>query len=137
MQIDFAFLCDYADVSGAKAHALGIGIDTIFLPTAPGGHTGFWFVAALASTAAEVGQKQLEVKLMGPDGQDIVPTMGGSIVVGAPPVAGHPARNRIAVQFANVQFPVYGEYAVHLLINGAEMTAVRFRVAAPPTATTN
>ena len=29
MEVDFAFISDYAEESGGKLHALGIGIDTI------------------------------------------------------------------------------------------------------------
>ena len=35
MDVDFAFVCDYADVS-TKINALGIGFDSVFLPQLPG-----------------------------------------------------------------------------------------------------
>lgn len=133
MHVDFAFLCDHAESSGPKLNALGIGIDTIFLADVPGRHTGFFFCASLAASAAEVGQKQLDIRLLGPDGQDVIPAFSGTIPIVAPPVPGKPSRSRLAVQFANIEFPSYGDYAVHLLMNGTEMTSVQFSVNPVPT----
>ena len=132
MRIDYSFLCDYADPTGGKIHALGIGIDTIFLPAAPGvAAAGFWFVAQLAASAAETGDKQLEIKLLSPDGQVIV-GMDGQLHIGPPPIAGQPSRARVAMQFAGIPFPAYGVYSVNMVINGSEVTAVPIMVSPPP-----
>lgn len=131
MQVDFSFICDHADASGAgKLHALGIGIDTLFVPELPGS-SQFHFVAVLAASAAEVGTKQIEIKLLGPDGQELVAT-GGPVVIGPPPIPGQPSRARIAMQFAGIAWPEYGVYGVHLLVNGQEMTAVQIMVLQTP-----
>ena len=136
MQADFAFLCDHADVSGPKLHAHGIGIDTAYIPEMPGVMAGFWFCAAVSASAAELGQKQLQIRLMGPDGQDVIPPQGGPFAIPPSPVAGHPSVARIAVQFANVTFPAYGEYGVHLVIDGHELKSLGLRIAPPVQAAT-
>ena len=43
MNLDFAFICDYAEVSG-KINALGIGFDTIYSPKVPAKHPLFFLV---------------------------------------------------------------------------------------------
>ena len=44
MRVDFAFLCDHAEVSG-KINALGIGFDTIYARKVPARHPYFFLVA--------------------------------------------------------------------------------------------
>lgn len=136
MHTDFAFICDHAD-NGAKLHAHGIGIDALYLQSVPSQFPAFWFCAQISASAAETGQKQLEIRLMGPDGQDIVPAVRGQLDIPAPTVSGHPAKARLAMQFTNVNFPAYGEYGVHLVINGQEMVAVGVTATPPPTATSS
>ena len=49
MEVNFAFLCDYADQSGAKMTAIGIGFDTIYATRVPAVHALFFSVISLKS----------------------------------------------------------------------------------------
>ncbi|MDE3096972.1 MAG: hypothetical protein KGK07_13370 [Chloroflexota bacterium] len=128
--MDFAFVCDYADAGGPKINALGVGFDTIFAQTVPWTQPLFFFVAQLSASVAEVGQKDLVIRLIDADGADIAEIHGSFPI--AQPIAGVEAKARIAVQFAGVTFPQYGVYALHLVVGGNELHVIPLTVTSPP-----
>lgn len=130
MRVDFAFVCDYADAGGPKISALGIGFDTIYAQTVPWVQSQFFFVAQLSASVAEVGQKELAIKLIDADGAEVAEIHGSFPI--AQPVAGAEAKARIAVQFAGVVFPRYGSYGLHLVVGGNELHTVALSVTSPP-----
>ena len=130
MRVDFGFVCDYADASAGKINALGIGFDTIYAQSIPWAQPLFFFVAQVSASVAEVGQKELELKLIDEDGSQIAEVRGSFPVV--QPTPGAEARARMAIQFAGVVFPTYGRYALHLVIGGNELHVVPITVAQPP-----
>lgn len=130
MRVDFAFVCDYADAGGPKINALGIGFDTIFAQQVPWTQPQFFFVAQLSASVAEVGQKELAIKLIDADGASVAEIHGSFPI--AQPTAGVEAKARIAVQFAGVVFQRYGSYALHLVIGGNELHVVPLNVTSPP-----
>src|SRR5574342_664165 len=72
METEFAFLCDYAQQE-SKLNALGIGWDTIIAPELPVRHTIMTFVARLRGSMAEVGPKDVMIRIIDADGQDVIP----------------------------------------------------------------
>ena len=132
MVIDFAFVCDYAD-SGNKLNALGIGFDTIYAPNIPCVHPNFHLVVQLRSSIAEAGRKDVEVRLIDADGKDVIPQLSASMEVPQPPPGALDTHGRLVVGFAGVQFPAYGQYALHVVVQGNEMVRIPIRVAQPPT----
>lgn len=130
MRVQFAFVCDYAEVTG-KINALGIGFDTIFAPNLPCRHPSFFFVAQLRANVVEAGEKTLEVHLIDEDGKDIIPVLGGKFSL-PKPIAGTESIGRILMQFHNVEFPKYGSYSLHAVVEGVEMIDVPLKVSPPP-----
>ena len=130
MEVDFAFACDYADLSG-KIHALGIGFDTIFAREVPARHPIFYVVAQLRSSVAEAGVKEFEFRLIDPDGTDVIKPLKGSFEVPAPAGVTE-TKGRIGMAFHNVRFPRYGHYSLHLVVQGREMVRLPLRVAPQP-----
>ena len=130
MNVDFAFICDYAEVTG-KVNALGIGFDTIYSPVVPCKHAMFFLVMQLRLNTVEAGEKDMEVNLIDEDGKDIIPPLKGKISV-PKPGSGTESVSRIAMQFNNVEFPRYGAYSLHALADGHEIVRVPLRVSAPP-----
>lgn len=130
MIIDFAFICDYAEATG-KINALGIGFDTIYAPKVPCKHPSFFLVIQLRANVVEAGEKTLEVRLIDEDGKDTIPTVGGKFSI-PKPTGGTESIGRIAMQFHNVEFPQYGSYSLHAVIEGLEMVRVPLRVSPPP-----
>ncbi len=130
MKPDFAFICDYAEVTG-KINALGIGFDTIYAPNVPTKHPSFFLVIQLRANVVEAGEKTLEVHLIDEDGKDILPILSGKFSI-PKPTAGTESIGRIAMQFHNVEFPRYGSYSLHAVVEGLEMVRVPLRVSPPP-----
>jgi len=130
MNIDFAFICDYAEASG-KLNALGIGFDTIYAQKMPVRHGHFSLVLQLRASILETGQKQIQVHLIDEDGKDIIQPVQGqfNIPLGE---GGQPSIGRFVMEFGNVEFKSYGNYAVRVIIEGVEMASISFRVTAPP-----
>ena len=130
MNVDFAFICDYAEATG-KINALGIGFDTIYAPNVPAKHPSFFLVIQLRANVVEAGEKTLEVRLIDEDGKDIIPTVSGKFSI-PKPIGGTEAIGRIAMRFHNVEFPKYGSYSLHAVVEGHEMVRVPLKVSPPP-----
>lgn len=129
MKCDFAFVCDYAEVSG-KINALGIGFDTIYAPKVPCKHPHFFLVIQLRANVVESGEKNLEVRLIDEDGADIIPAIRGKFTI-PKPHAGTEGTGRIAMEFNNVVFPKHGSYSLHAVIEGHELVCVPLKVSPP------
>jgi hypothetical protein len=130
LEVDFAFICDYADASGPKVHALGIGFDTIFAPTVPAKHPQFTFVAQLRASAAELGAKEVAIRLIDADGNTLI-NIPGQVNIERP-LTGLESVQKVAVQFHMVEFPRFGDYALHLVVGGIDLHRVRIRVSPMP-----
>ena len=132
MEVDFAFISDYAEESGGKLHALGIGIDTIHAQEVPTRHPQLTMVAQIRYSAAEAGSHRLEVRGFDADGQDIVDRVEGELPF--PPVSGGTSGTaRVLVNLVGVEFPAYGDHSFHLVIGGLEVSRSSVRVVEPPT----
>ena len=134
MDIDFAFICDYAEAT-AKISALGIGFDTIFAQKVPAVHPHFHLVAQIRASIAEVGDKDLVVRLIDADGNDVIPEVKGTINVAQPKEGMTESIGRLSMGFNNVKFPKYSEYSLHVVIQGREMVRIPLRVVQPPVTT--
>jgi hypothetical protein len=130
LEVDFAFICDYADASGPKVQALGIGFDTIFAPTVPAKHPQFTFVAQLRASAAELGAKEVAIRLIDADGNTLI-NIPGQVNIERP-LTGLESVQKVAVQFHMVEFPRFGDYALHLVVGGIDLHRVRIRVSPMP-----
>lgn len=130
MKLDFAFICDYAEAT-RKINALGIGFDTIYAPKLPCKHPSFFLVIQLRANVVEAGEKNLEVRLIDEDGKDIIPAISGKFSI-PKPSAGTESIGRIAMQFGNVEFPHYGSYSLHAVVEGHEMVHMPLKVSPPP-----
>lgn len=132
MEVAFAFLCDYADNTGGKISAMGIGFDTIYAPKVPALHPFMYAVIGLRFSSVEVGQKQVGLRLIDADGTNIVPPLDVAIHVERP-LEGYTYRGaRIALGIHGMRFPQYGDYSVRWLLNGQEIANAPLRVAPPP-----
>jgi len=131
MKIDFAFICDYADTSGGKINALGIGFDTIYASTIPIHHPLFFLVFQIRANVVEAGEKSMVVNLIDDDGQNIIPPLNGKINI-AKPAAGTESVGRVAMAFNGVRFPKYGSYSLHAVVEGHDMVNVSMKVSQPP-----
>ncbi|MBI2867230.1 MAG: hypothetical protein HYX97_02705 [Chloroflexi bacterium] len=130
MRLDFAFVCDYAEL-GSKINALGIGFDTIYAPKVPATHPHLHLVAQLRASIAEAGEKHLSVSLIDADGKEVQPPVTGAFNLPKPQGATESV-GRIAIAFNNTTFPRYGEYSIHMTVQGNELVRIPLRVLPTP-----
>ena len=127
METILAFLCDYADTSGGKINALGIGFNTIHAPKVPATHRLFFVVLKLKAGITEAGAKSIEISLIDADGKHVIPKISGSLTF--PEVQGVTETfTQIAVAFNNVKFPEYGEYSLEVVIQGIRVASLPLKV---------
>jgi Family of unknown function (DUF6941) len=130
MKVDFAFICDYADAMG-KINALGIGFDTIFAQKVPIKHPIFCFVLQLRASSLEAGMKRLEVYLNDEQGKNIIPVLRKEIKM-TRPITGAESVAKVALHFRNVEFPRYGSYSIHAILDSNEIASIPLKVNPPP-----
>ncbi len=130
MRVDFAFLCDHAEISG-KINALGIGFDTIYAKQVPARHPYFFLVAQIRASIAEAGEKQLTVRLIDEDGKDLTPEIRTVMSIGQPRLGRLESLGRISIGFNNVEFPNYSNCSVHAVIDGHEMIRIPLSIESP------
>jgi hypothetical protein len=132
MEVNFAFLCDYADQSGPKMTAIGIGFDTIYAKQVPAVHPLFFAVISLRFSSTEVGQKRVGMRLIDEDGGNVIPPMDTTMNILAPPPGFLYRTQRIALALQGVKFEKYGDYTVSWLVEGQEVKTASLKVTEPP-----
>ena len=134
MNVEYAFLCDYA-ASGNKLTAVGIGIDSINVPDVPVVHPQMFTVLALKFTLNETQRtKTFEMHVQDADARDIVPPLSGSIDIPAPADGMSYRTHRIVSGLYGLQLARVGDYQVSWLIDGTEVHAVHLSVVKRPQA---
>ena len=131
MQLDFAFICDYAD-STSKVVAIGIGFDQIQAPSLPARHPRLCVVARFRAHKTEVGRKQARVVIMDADGSEVAAVEGALDFT--EPIDRLETTATLVVNFDNLNFERYGPYSAHVLLDGNEMHRMGFEVSEPPAA---
>lgn len=132
MEVNFAFLCDYADQSGGKMSAIGLGFDTIYTASVPVRHPLFSSVISIKFSATEAGPKRVGMHLIDEDGNNVVPPLDTTINVGSPPPGFLYRNQQIVLAMHGVTLPRYGDYAISWLVGGQEIKVVPLKVAQPP-----
>ena len=132
MDVIYSFLCDYADNTTGKLHALGIGIDTVYAQTLPARHRHLFAVIALRFSRVEAGEKRLSLHVVDADGADILPSVDTALNVGPPPPGYAYRVERAALGMYNVGFAKYGDYSFRWVVNGTEAASIPLKVVPPP-----
>ncbi|HDS73989.1 MAG TPA: hypothetical protein ENN56_00460 [Firmicutes bacterium] len=127
MDLEFAFLCDYADLGNNKLHAMGIGIDTLYLESVPSLHPGFVAVVSIRFQRTEIGEKPSNLVIMGPDGE-IVAKADGTLSVKSGHGPGNTSIHRLIVALRPIPIQRFGPYSVRCVVNGQEIANIPFQV---------
>jgi len=133
VETSFAFLCDAAAQAGGKISALGLGWDTLYAPSLPHTHPSFHVVANFRFHSVEAGDKSVQIRLMDADGGDVMPPLSAALQV-RPPESGTTRGVNLVMAVNGLVFRAYGDYSLHILLEGDEKVRLPFRVAAPPAA---
>jgi len=131
LEVNFAFLCDYAAQSGGKMTAVGIGIDTIYAPKVPIKHPLFFSVISIRFSTTEVGEKHVGMHLIDEDGNSIIPPLDATVTVSSPPKGLNYRNQNIVLQLRDVSFPKYGDYTISWLLGGQELKTLSLRIVPP------
>lgn len=86
----------------------------------------------LRSSVAEAGLKDVAIRLIDADGKDTIPPLSAKMEVPRPPSGAIDTQGRLVVGFAGIEFPAYGQYALHVAVQGNEMVRIPIRVTQPP-----
>jgi hypothetical protein len=128
VDLDFAFICDYAEVTN-KINALGIGFDTIFAQSTPVTHGSFHLVAQFRAEPTEVGEKRIALSIIDADGKAIIKPAEAVISIGPPAPGSYDIVARVSIAFGGVSFPRFGAYSIHADLEGQEVIRIPLRVA--------
>lgn len=128
MKVRFAFICDSAENTvGGKVSALGIGIDTIGIRDLMKPAPPFTLVVNLSFARSEVGRKRVEVHLMGPDGEDVIPPMNAELLLAAPE-RGLVSGTGFVMSFHGIVFKRYGSHAISFVLDGNELISLPLNI---------
>ena len=130
MEVKFAFLCDFAEESGGKVHALGIGVDQIQTPVVPATHPQLSVVVAFSYAGSDTGTQPLAIRIIDADGHGIIPPIDGELTLNDP--GGAVGQGRVLFQLTGLQFQRYGDYAIEVAIAGVSVASLPLRVVSPP-----
>ena len=133
MQVNSAILADFVQENHGKLYITGGGIDTLFANTVPVRHPSLGIAFRLTLSPAELGRThQLEILLVNADGGRIAtvnakiqaerPIQGTGWLVSVP----------LAINFAQIEFPAYGDYQFDLMLNNSSINTIPFRVVQAP-----
>lgn len=119
MNLDFAFIADAATVQpGGKINSLGI-FDRIRVPEFPVRHGRIALVMRLATTAPDAGEHKAVIRLMGPEGEQVL-SLDGNLQVGAATGPDPDAVTRIphVLNLDRIVFKTPGHYKFEVVIDG-------------------
>lgn len=134
MQVNSAILADFVQENHGKLYITGGGIDTLFANAVPVRHPSLGIAFRLTLSPAELGRThQLEILLVNADGGRIA-TVNAKIQAERPVQGtGWPVSVPLALNFAQIEFPVFGEYQFELMVNNSSINTIPFRVMQAPT----
>ena len=134
MEIPLAILADYANVTAeGKLNVMGV-FDVINTHRVPAIHAQMHLVFRVEANPAEAGStKQLEIKLMGADGQTLL-SLGGELAIGVtgPPFLGEMLTSNHIIGLQAVRFEKAGAYQFAILVNGDTKAIVPLKVKVLP-----
>ena len=132
MQVDFAFLADAAEVANGKLHLVGGAFDTIWAQNVPFQYPRLSLVIRLLFSTAELDRKhKIEIKIMNEDGKTIPPSIGGDLEIQKNPnlPKGWKQGFMTVMNFANLNFPGFGDYSFELVVDNRSEKSIPLRIA--------
>lgn len=126
MTIDLSLLCDAATVDAAgKLNVLGV-FDRIQAREFPARHGRVCLVIRLAARAGDAGEHTAEIRLVTPDGDDLV-RLDGKLQVG-PAHGDEVTRIPHVLNLDGLVFPKAGAYSFEIAIDGESLASIPLRL---------
>ncbi|TAK78426.1 MAG: hypothetical protein EPO16_03690 [Dehalococcoidia bacterium] len=127
MELGFAFLCDAAQDSGGKLHALGIGVDVLRAASMPAVHARLSLVVRLTYGRADEGEHDFSIAVLDADGKEVVAPVGGQMTLrlGGDDMSGSA---NLVVDLQNTRFTTYGPHEVSVSLDGRPIVTLPLAV---------
>lgn len=131
MELKFALVADHvAETREGKLIIVG-EFDVVWAPEIPAQFGPFYLVLRLEARVSEGTDHKIKVGLFDADGQEVIPMSPELTVRFGSTGPGYPLRAQITVHFAAAQFPAYGDYEFHIIVDGRFLGSVPIRVLRP------
>jgi hypothetical protein len=117
MQITLAVLADYATTTDQGKLVIAGVFETINAPTLPATHPSMALALRIAADPGERPDHHLTLRLVDPDGVEVIPALDGDISFGEMhPVEG--GRAQIILNMPGIRFSKAGPHRMDVLIDG-------------------
>lgn len=135
MKLAVALLADSAipNAQDGKLYVLGGGISILWASQFPVVHPALSLALILEFASSECDRSHtLEVRLLDPDGNELVPTISQQVVPPKNPMDSRlPSGWPVVVNFIQLRFEKAGDNAFSIVLDGQEITSLPLRVAPP------
>jgi hypothetical protein len=128
MTIDLALICDAATVDGSgKLNVLGV-FDRIQAREFPARHGRICLVLRMAARGSDAGEHQAEIRLVNPEGEDLV-RLDGNLKVG-PAADSGVTRIPHVLNLDGIVFPAPGSHQFEIAVDGEPMATIPLELVA-------
>lgn len=117
MQVRLAALADYAATTEHGKLIIAGVMDTVIVRELPATHPSMALAVRMVAEPGEARSHMLTMRLVDPDGLDVIPPVNGQIEFGMPhPTEG--ARAQVVLNMPGVTFKVPGAHRMDILVDG-------------------
>jgi hypothetical protein len=127
MEIEIFTLADHAQDVQGKMFISGT-FDALHAPQFPLTYPFFTLAMRLRFSEKEAGDHQLTIKVLDPDGKDLVKNVEGNLPVQAPPPPATYTGINFTLNLLQVQFAKAGIYTFELYLDGEWETGLKLNV---------
>jgi hypothetical protein len=130
MDIEIFTLCDFAQDNSGKLLIIGV-FDIIHARILPAIHPTCHIAARIRFRSGETGSIPFEIKITSPDGDNLIPPIGGGMQIQLTPGAESTCGN-ICVGIGGLPLKVFGRHTVTLSLRGQELRSLPLFVVPVP-----
>ncbi len=130
MKTEIFALCDAATQAGGKLNILGT-FDVIFSPKLPAAHPQCSIALRLRFEKIEEGEHHIKVNIVDEDGRLVMPSFDLNVNVRMGEDMQTVSANWV-INIQRLQFKSYGQYAIHLAVDGRSETSLPLFVREAP-----
>ena len=128
MELKFALLADHVTVTADGKLVLIGDFDILRSAREPVRYGPLFLVARFEARVSEGSQHMLRIGLFDEDGRPTMPMSPDLAVPFTPTGPGYPLRGQVIIHFPVVEFPRFGDYEFHILLDGRLEARVPVRV---------
>jgi hypothetical protein len=128
MRVDLAVLADYATTTQDQKLVIVGVFDTILLTELPAAHRSLHLALRVCFGPADSGPHTLVVRLVDPDGHEIIPALKAGFSADFPDDSDAEGALQMVLEIDNVPFTAAGPHAVDILLDDRYEETILFRI---------